>query len=250
MERDELSKNNNKKRIIITSTILVVFLGLIVFLIVYYWDYVYGLITKDEAITKEIEALVEKAGPWAWLVLIFLIMLQVLFAVIPNGVFEMLAGIVYGPFLGVIIACVGISVGTLVVILLVKSFGRGFANLFVDLKDEEKYKFINDKKRCMFVMFGLLIIPGLPKDFLAFLVPFTKVKTWEYLILNIIGRLPTIIISVLFGDSLMNGNYSLTIILMCIGVVVGLICIIFNKQFSKLICKEKNEYIVVENEKK
>lgn len=246
MERNEKMSKEDKRRIIITSSILGVFIILCIVLIIVFWDYIYGLFTRDEKVINDIENMLTKYGSWAWLILLFLMILQVVFAVLPNGPFEMIAGIMYGPFKGILIALAGATLGALIVILLVKAFGKGFAGLFVNLKDGHKYKLLNDEKRCLVVMFGLLIIPGIPKDFLAFLVPFTKIKTWKFLIINLIARTPVTIFSVLFGDSIRSGNYALSISLGIVALIIGLICIIFNKKIvslfsSKIKEESKNE---------
>lgn len=237
MDEHKLSKED-KKRLIITSTILVIFIGIIITFIVLGWNYIYGIFKRDEEVLNKIETFLNKTGSWAWLILILFMIFQVVFAVLPNGPFEMLAGLMYGVPLGVVISLVGSTLGTLVVILLVKAFGKGFASLFVNLRDSNKYKLLNDRKRCLVMMFGLLLIPGLPKDFLAFLVPFTKVKTWQYLILNLIARTPVTIFSVMFGDSLMSGNFALSLTLGIIAAVIGLVCIIFNKKIVSLFDKK------------
>lgn len=246
MERNEKMSKEDKRRIIITSSILGAFIILCVVLIIVFWDYIYGLFTRDEKVINDIENMLTKYGSWAWLILLFFMILQVVFAVLPNGPFEMIAGIMYGPFKGILIALAGATLGALIVILLVKAFGKGFAGLFVNLKDGQKYKLLNDEKRCLVVMFGLLIIPGIPKDFLAFLVPFTKIKTWKFLIINLIARTPVTIFSVLFGDSIRSGNYALSISLGIVALIIGLICVIFNKKIvslfsSKIKEESKNE---------
>lgn len=228
------------RRLIITSSVLFVIVVTCIVLIIVYWDYIYGLFTRDEEVVAGLENMLARTGSWAWLILLLLIVLQVLFAFLPNGPFEMIAGLMYGPFVGVIISLVGTTLGCLVVILLVKAFGKGFACLFVNLKDGKKYNLLQDEKRCLVMMFGLLLIPGLPKDFLAFLVPFTKIKTWKFLLINLIARTPVIVFSVYFGDSIRSGNYNLAIILGSIAVIVGLICIIFNKKIVNLLNKSTN----------
>lgn len=247
MERNEKMSKEDKRRIIITSSILGVFIILCIVLIIVFWDYIYGLFTRDEKVINDIENMLTKYGSWAWLILLFLMILQVVFAVLPNGPFEMIAGIMYGPFKGILIALAGATLGALIVILLVKAFGKGFAGLFVNLKDGHKYKLLNDEKRCLVVMFGLLIIPGIPKDFLAFLVPFTKIKTWKFLIINLIARTPVTIFSVLFGDSIRSGNYALSISLGVIALLIGLVCVIFNKRIVSLFSSKVKEESKNEN---
>lgn len=228
---EELKKRIiDKKRIIITSIALVIFLSGMIFFIIKFWPYLVGLLKDDEEVRNELISILESNGKWAWLILILCLMLQVVFAIIPNGAFEMIAGLFYGPWLGSLISLVGSTLGCIVVILLVRAFGKGFASLFVNLEDSKKLAFLHDEKRCLILLFGFLIIPGLPKDFVIFLVPFTSIKIWKFVIVNLVARAPATIISAVLGNSLMTGNFNLGLILMGSFALIGILCLVFNKR--------------------
>lgn len=79
--------------------------------------------------------------------------LQVIFAFIPAGPFEMVAGIIYGPILGIIICDLVMTLGSICVYLLVKKFKRKVIDLFVDVNEVEKINFLKDKKKLGSVLF-------------------------------------------------------------------------------------------------
>lgn len=236
------------KRLIITSVSLALFLGTIIFLIIYFWPSLKALFMAEG---EEREILVNKLrsyGSWAWIIIVLLLALQIIIAILPNGPFSIIAGMMYGPFVGVILSLIGIALGSFIVVLLIKAFGKGFASIFVNYEEKEKqFKNIDNKRRTLIIMFGYALMPGLPDDFLVFLVPFLKIKFSHFIITNLIARTPSIIVTVLLGNSFITGDYTLTIVLMAITVLIGLLCIIFNKQITKLIDKIFNKEESLEN---
>lgn len=238
-ERKPLDKKA-KIRLVITITVLVIFLTLVTTLLIHFWPYIKGLIAGDEAIKNTLLAKFQSWGPWAWVLLIFCMILQIIIAILPNGIFTIIAGMIYGPFWSVIITLVGTTIGCYIVIVLVKFFGKDFANIFIDVDQKlSKFKILEDERRILIMMFGYLLLPFLPDDFLAFIVPFTKVKVKNFLIVNFIARIPSTVISAYFGDSLITGNYIVASILIGVAVLVGLLCMIFSKQIEKLLLKIK-----------
>lgn len=243
-------ENNKKKfsraeitRIIISFVVLAAFLGALIYIVIRFWPYIIGLLKNDENVKNQIIQMFENFGHYAWAILLLCMILQVVFAILPNGIFEVVTGLIYGQAIGVVISLVGTSLGCLLVISLVRLFGKGFASLFVNLDNQNsKFKFLHDEKRCLVLIFGYLFIPGLPKDFIVFLVPFMNVKVYKFLIVNLIARTPSTIVSVFLGDSLMTGNLGLGILLFGIATIIGALCLIFNKKIVNFLEKsEKKE---------
>ena len=221
-------------RLSITGLGLLAFIGFAITIIVKFWPYLVGLIHDDQAVEAELEEIFRSMGSWAWAALMLCMVIQVVLAVIPNGFFEMLSGLIYGPWLGTIIAITGTTIGCLIVIYLVKAFGKGFASLFVDLDEDNKVlNFLKNENRCLILLFGFLIIPGLPKDFVIFLVPFTSIKIWKFIIVNFFARLPATILTVVLGNSIKEGFSPAVITVGVIMALFGLLCLIFNKKISK-----------------
>ena len=87
-----------------------------------------------------------------------------------------------------------------------------------------------------------MLIPALPKDILAFVAPFTKIKLKDFLIITFFGRLPMTIVTVLMGTSIMEGSLPLAITLMCISVILAAICFIFQNKIINLLEKRRGNY--------
>lgn len=224
-----------KRRIISTITIIL-FILLIIIVTIYLYPYISKLndLEYRENFIKKIRGF----GPLGMLIIIGIFVLQAILAVIPSAPIELVAGLMYGSVLGLFLCLVGSTIGSLIVIFLVKIFGTDFVELFIGLDKIQKLGIIESKERTEVVMASILLMPSLPKDFLAFLVPFTKVKVKNFLIINFLARIPSTIVTSMLGQSIITGNYKVTIILIAVSVIVGLPGLIFNKQIVNFLTRK------------
>ena len=230
---------NNKLRIIRIIIQAVVLILLVVFAIIACIKLypIFNKIQNDEIYRNEVVAQIQSTGFWGGFILILIQVFQTVLAVIPSGPVVIIAGMMYDPWIAVLICLIGQTLGVLVVIGLVKLFGYTFISLFVDLEKVKQFKLLNNEKKCAVLMFSYSLIPLLPKDPLAFIVPFTKVKTWVFLIITFVARMPMTIVSVVFGNSLISGEFGLGIIIACISGLLALVCFIFNNKIVEYLEK-------------
>lgn len=226
--------NASKKKLIIQGLIMGIFIILCIIATIYLYPIIKRMNT-DELFRDEFKNKIASFGFFGILLLLLCFIIQNVLAVIPTAPFEIIAGLLYGTFGGIAISLIGSTLGSLVVILLVHLFGENFVKYFANIEDKKKFKFVNDPKRTEVIMFSILFMPGIPKDFLSFFVPFTKVKTLNFLVINLIARTPSVIISALFGNSLVNGHLTLAIVLFAIAAVISILGIVFNKQIVNFI---------------
>ena len=239
---EEIAKKKNRRKIINIVSLSIFLIGCVIATILL-WPYLERL-NSDQAYQQQFQELIDSWGIWGVLIIILAFMIQAILAILPSFVFEMIAGLMYGTWIGLLLCLIGSTLGSVLVIILVRVLGKDFANTFVDMSETHKYKildFINDEKRTELIMFSILLMPGMPKDFIAFIVPFTKVKTWKYVVINIIARIPSTIVTAMFGNAIKTGNSPIAIVLVVITVIVSLIFFIFNKQIVNLITKTKQE---------
>lgn len=172
------------------------------------------------------EALVEQirdAGFWGAFILLGLQVVQVVVAVVPGEIVEILGGVIYGPWLGTLIIMVGVVLASAAIFGLVRKLGYPFVSKVVSQKDLNRFKWLTDSKRLGFIVFLLYLCPGLPKDVLCYLVPLTDIKASHFLALSALGRLPGCLVLAFGGHTLFQGDYTtLAIILGCALVVVAL----------------------------
>ncbi|MDE7263628.1 MAG: VTT domain-containing protein [Anaeroplasmataceae bacterium] len=227
---DENKKRRYKiLRIAIQITLILVLLGLAIYGCIVLYP-IFKRMQNDDIYLEQVVEGIRSYGSFSWLVLIGMQIIQTVLAIIPAGPVVILTGMLYPPFLAVIICLVGQTLGALAVIGLVKLFGERFLALFIDPDQPKKFKLLEDGTRCGVLMFSYLLIPFLPKDPIAFIVPFTKVKVRHFVWINLIARLPMTIVSVLVGNSVVSGNYIVGIVIGSISFFLAMLCFIFNKR--------------------
>lgn len=243
MQKDEIEKRRlakEKKRRLIIQIILVSIVLAIAIIGTIYLFPIFIKVQKDEAYRSKVINYLNGWGSWSWIAIIGTQILQTVLCVIPAGPVVIITGILYSPLKAAIITIVGETLGALVVIGLVKLFGHNFLALFIDPKQTEKFTILRDRKRCCVLMFSYLLIPVLPKDPIAFVVPFTEVKVRDFIIINIVARLPMTLVSVYFGSNILGGNLSTGFYIGCGIAVIAILCFIFNKQITNFIDKITN----------
>lgn len=227
-----------KRYKIISSILIALVLCSFVFLAIYFWPFFKSL--QDDNTRGEFIELV-KGSWWGFLLFMGLQILQVVVCVIPGEVIEVLAGVIYGPFLGLLVCLVGVTIATIIIYGLVRLLGEPFVVSSVGEKNFKRFTFLNDVRRSEFILFMLLFMPMTPKDAILYIAPLTKVKLHRFLVINIIARIPSIVLSTVAGGLMLEGKIGIVVLLYAINIIVAILCLIFNKQILMLFERLKNE---------
>lgn len=221
----------NKKKILIWSIISILIIAVIVLLIIYgprVLNYF-----KDPALREKFKNFIESLGFFGVFVYILVIVIQIIVAFIPGEPFELLAGIMYGTFGGLLISLIGAFIGSTIVFLLVKKFGKRITNKFFSEEKMQKYKFLNSERNRNRLLFIIFLIPGTPKDLLTYFAPLTPIKYSSYIIITTIARIPSIITSTIAGESILEGDYHIAIIVYGITFLLTIFGILIDNYIQK-----------------
>ncbi len=172
------------------------------------------------------DAICEKVrsyGVFAPVVFVLLMALQIVIAFIPGGPLELIGGMLFGSWLGLLVTVLGALLGTLTVYVLVRRFGKPLVDFFVPEEKTAKFKILQDEEKLEFWVFILFLIPGIPKDLLTYFVPLTKIRGRDFILISTAARFPSLAASVLVGDSLSQGRYLLAV---CICAAAGILAFI------------------------
>lgn len=173
---------------------------------------------------------VENFGAFAPLLIMLMQVIQVIIAFIPGEPVEILSGLLFGTFWGLLFSVLGILAGSILVYFMVKSFGKPIVNAFVSEEKMHKFKVLDDEKKLELLVFILFLVPGTPKDALAYVVPLTKINPTKYFLLSTIARIPSIVTSSFMGASIGNGNIMMTVIIFLITGAIGIVGILFKNR--------------------
>lgn len=206
---------------------------------------VLGIILFKDHLTSENMLLMRDYVAEHWLLgtLIFLAIcfVQVVIALIPGEAVETMAGIVFGPWLGLLLCTVGITLGSIVVLVLVRKFGRKFVEALYPVEKIESLPILREPKKRNATVFLLFFIPGTPKDLMTYVVGLTDLKISTYVILTAIARIPSILMSTLGGDAFGEGKILKGIIIFGSSAVVSGIGYLAYLWIQKKYNKSKSE---------
>lgn len=183
-----------------------------------------------------LEVYIKELGFLGVFVLFFIQILQVVIAIIPGEAIELLAGMLYGTFLGFIICEVGMLVGTIFIYYFVKKIGKNKIN---NQEKFSKFKILNNTQSLEWLTFIMFFIPGTPKDVLTYFMPFTKIEPKKFFIIVSIARAPSIISSTYAGSSITEGNWLEMTMAFIVIIVTGLLGIKYNNQIVEYFSKKK-----------
>ena len=183
-----------------------------------------AIILKDYFSAENLDKLQAFVGEhWIAGALIFIgvCIVQVVIALIPGEAVEIAAGVIFGSFWGTVLCLVGITLGSIMVILLVRKFGRKFVESLYPREKIDSLPILNDPKKRNATVFLLFLIPGTPKDLITYIVGLTEVSIPMYILITTFARIPSILMSTLGGDAFGEGEIIKAIVIFLIAAVVS-----------------------------
>lgn len=154
---------------------------------------------------------------------ILMVFFQVVAAFIPGEPFEIVGGYVFGSVLGTLFCLLGAFLGGVCVFLLVRRFGRGFAEIFFTPEKLNSLNFLKHSKKRDIIFFLIFIMPGTPKDLLCYFAGITNMPFGIWLLISWFGRIPSVITSTLGGNALLEKSYLSAGIIFFVAFLLGVI---------------------------
>ena len=178
---------------------------------------------KDAAVREAFREQVLGMG-WRGVALMLGIqVLQVVVAVLPGAVVELIAGATYGPFGGLVLCLVGGLLGTVIIFYAVRAMGRGVVDWLFRKESVNSISLLTNTKKLEMLTFVLFIIPGTPKDLLTYVAPLTKIRPRDFFVISTMARIPAIITTTYLGDALIEGQWWKAAVLFVALGAVGLL---------------------------
>lgn len=223
-------KRNKTIKIIIFIITIMILIGCIIYL----YPIMKELLKPEGRENLKIE--IQQNGPNGILLLLGLEAAQIFLPILPGEPIEILAGMCYGTFGGLIFIMLSVFIVTAMIFFMVRKFGRDFVYTMVSkekIQKIENSKLFTHPKQIEYIMLILFLLPGTPKDLLTYLAGLLPIKPSRFIVIATLARLPSIISSTYAGATLINGNWKIGL-LMYVGifVVVG-IAILLAKKFDK-----------------
>ena len=160
-------------------------LGLILTAGFMYWAWKQGILTSQENMQKFIMGFGTAAG----IIFVLIQIVQVIIPVIPGGVSCVAGVIVFGAGMGFVYNYVGICIGSILVFLIAKRYGRPLMVKMFDKKLIDKYESWTEKNGRFTKLFALAIfLPVAPDDFICYLAGTTRMKLKTFTAVILLGK--------------------------------------------------------------
>ncbi len=224
------------------------FLGLVAFFlimaaaIVFLWP-LFGSVFEEGGTDLVIEE-VRNAGAVGVFMLLGLQFLQIVVAFVPGEVVQIVAGILYGPWLGSLLLLLGCLISSAFIFVLVRKLGAPFVQGMAPTNQLERFRKFEETGRLNIIVFILFLIPGLPKDVFTYIVPLTDMKMGTFLALALVGRTPGIVVTAYAADGLVEGRIMESVIIFAFAAVICAVGVLMRKHIlgflEKRIHRKKN----------
>jgi len=179
-------------------------------------------------------AWIHSLGAWGFAGFILLQVVQVVAAPVPGEATGVLGGYLYGPFVGVVLSTIGLTIGSFVAFSLSRYFGRPLTEKFVNTKTMARFDYLLHHKGA-FLIFLLFLIPGFPKDYLCYILGLGHLTTLEFLTIATTGRLLGTTLLTLGGTYLRNAQYSRFFLLTGAAVIIVLLTIAYKDRLESFL---------------
>ncbi len=125
---------------------------------------------------------------------------QVVIAFIPGELLEQVSGYLFGTWGGAVLSLVGSVLGSVLVLLIVRRFGRRLVYAVYPQEKIENVSFLRHGKKRNILTAFMFFIPGTPKDLLTYVIGLTDMSIPMYLLLTTPARIPSIMMSTISGS--------------------------------------------------
>ena len=221
------------KQYIVLSIVLLIFIY-----IGYEYYFKYSYVLKNPNILKKI---ILSYGNFSILVFILMQILQVVVFFIPGEFIQVAGGYIFGTFLGGLLSLIGITLGSIAVYFISNDYGKPLVEKLLLNKKVKFFKKIlkvGSKKNVVFIFY---LIPGVPKDALAYICGVSNISFKDFCIYSTLGRMPGIFISSFFGQKIYAQDVTS---LITIGITMSILVILGiskgNIIIKAMIKKKKN----------
>ncbi len=168
-------------------------------------------------------------------VLMGLQILQVVICIIPGQPIQFAGSYMFGIILGYLISIIGAVIGAFIAFYIAKLLGKDALGLFFDQQKIEDYHRKLNSGRGLTAVLLIYLIPGIPKDLVAYVAGISNMRVRPFLVVSTIGRSPGMIGSLLLGYFTSRHNYTAIVILAAAIAVILIICFIYRSKLVSLL---------------
>lgn len=217
------SMANRREYLVFLAAAILVSLGILSMLgYIYLWPYLqpyYELISDKE----KISGLFKAAGNWAPIVYMLLEAGQVITIIWPVPL-EIAGGFLFGLPLGIFYSIVGLTFGAVLAFLLGRWLEQTYLRRIIDPGKLQHFRRVMRREGAL-AAFIIYLVPGVPKDFVSYVLGFTSLSLKFFVVATALFRLPSTFLLTLQGAEAAKGHYWISVGLIGCNYLLALLII-------------------------
>ena len=226
-------KNIRKK--IITFICLTVFFALLALFLFSgdNLDLLRSLFTEKHT-NEELQEKLRQFGIKGYVTIAILSMMQIVLPFLPAEPVQVVAGVAFGFPIGLLCCTVGVLLGNLFIFIMYKLYGNRIRDYFVKNIHLDFDK-VSSSKKVTLIIFILYFLPAIPYGMICFFAASIGMRLPRYLIVTILGAIPSICIGVGLGHMAIEASWIISVIVFA--VLIALLIVLFSKKekiFAKI----------------
>lgn len=231
------SKESSNKISKNKSYIILGVIFLLLAFVAYEYYYRYFWLFKDPSKLKKV---IMSYGKYSILAFFILQIAQVVAFFIPGEIVQIAGGYIYGTLWGSILSLVGITTGSIIVYFISNFYGKPLIDKIISNKDLKFFDRVLNLGRINFIVFLLYLIPGIPKDVLAYICGVSNITFKNFILYSTLGRIPGVFASAYFGAKINSGNDAILIVIGILAVILFLVGIFKGEKIISTLVKSNS----------
>jgi len=199
----------------------------------------YGQYFHELKNPKKIKKIVLSYGQYSVFAFLGLQVIQVIAFFIPGEVIQIAGGYIYGAFIGGLLTLLGITIGSAIVYIVSRAYGKPFIRKIISEKHFTFFDKLLKLGSIKYVVLLLYLIPGIPKDVLGYICGISDISFKDFIVYSTIGRIPGIFISAYFGSRMYSGHKGALIAIAVIMSILFIVGVFKREKIVKLMIKKE-----------
>lgn len=147
------------------------------------------------------------------LLFIVIQIIQVIIPIIPGGISSAAGVLIFGPIAGFIYNYLGICIGSVIIFLLGRHYGRNLILSLISEKTYRKYaKWLENEQRFTRLFALAIFLPVAPDDALCLIAGLSKMRLYQFVLIIFLAKPVSIFLYsllLIYGGSFLNDLFSL-----------------------------------------
>lgn len=177
------------------------------------------------------------SGILAPVILILLQVFQTVISILPSEITTIVGGFLFGPVLGILYNTIGTFLGSFLVFLAGRKYGKKLVGDFFSKKEIVHFNLFF-RQRGLWALFLARIAPFFPNDLISFAAGLTPVKTWQFNLVSTLGFMVEIVLLTFFGSELSQGKLSVPLLIMGVFIILLLLVGLCKHWIHKILIKD------------